>query len=160
MLYFIIDGYNLIKRNSKFDSHTLLKSRRELLFFIRRYADLRREKFIVVFDGKAGVVSFPAESEGISVRFAQTETADDYIKKMVSHHRHSNQLIVVSDDRDIVEFARREKAKTLSTKKFILKMEEERGKKERPKVSLAKASRITDELQRVLERKYNSEKEK
>jgi len=156
MLYFIIDGYNLIKRNHKFDGDTLPKSRRKVLLFIRRYADLRKERFIVVFDGKEGVAYSHTENEGIKVKFSQAETADDYIKKIVSRHRHSNQLVVVSDDKDIVEFARRKRARIFSTRKFILEMEKkDRAEKELPEINLKEANQITEELQRILERKYN-----
>lgn len=119
MLQYIIDGYNVVHRLAeiKNSSHPCL----ELVAFIKRnqVTGSKNNKVCVVFDGgpKDGLRS----DEKFHVAFSLDRSADDYIKDKISLLADNDQVIVVSNDRQIQDFARECKVKIMSADDFLAK---------------------------------------
>ena len=102
MLLFIIDGYNLTKRNFPL-SVSLQECRRRLVDLIRTSNIAGSSEFVVVFDAQKyqGASYMPENYPHIKIHFATDEEADAYIKRFVKNCKHPNRVVVVSDDNSI-----------------------------------------------------------
>ena len=160
----IIDGYNLIRQSEtlhQLDRQDIQAGRDALIDLLAAYKKLKAHKITVVFDGAdAPRLSNRRDSiKGIQIHFSGPgETADTVIKKVASSKK--EKALIVSSDKDIVDFASSQGASTISSKEFEEKMkmaeymmikgiDEEEGdrgwvpttKKKGPKKRLAKKKR-------------------
>ncbi|MEK7083873.1 MAG: NYN domain-containing protein, partial [Patescibacteria group bacterium] len=103
----MIDGYNLIKRTPAFASKSLKDGRQALIAFIERQRPQgsARNQVTVVFDGKPGMCGFPVVGE-VGVVFTEYETADDLIKYRVEEARNKKEIVVVTDDKQLLLYVR------------------------------------------------------
>jgi hypothetical protein len=121
----IIDGYNLIKQSSFFrqqEVEGLEAARMALLKYLEAYRKLRKCKIIVVFDGKKSFNLFQQREKvaGIFVIYSTWgEKADDVIKRMIIKNP---KLIVVSSDREIIDFANKNRVTAIKTSEFMLRL--------------------------------------
>lgn len=117
----VIDGYNLLKQ---IFSHIKGHLERERDMFVRQLGYYKNQKsgeikeIIVVFD--AGPFSHATREvkHGVVVMFSgQKSTADDWIIEYAEKHR-NEELLIVSNDREIISASQRFNATTLSSKDF------------------------------------------
>lgn len=149
MLWFIIDGWNLsYKLRLNKESFPCLS----LINFIknRRLTGSLRNKVTIVFDGKMKDLFREEEYEII---FSYDKSADEIIKSMVENALNKKIIIVVSDDREIKDFAKRNRVKSISTEEFLAK---DRTKKKNVEVDGKEKdidyrlkNKITDELRKI-----------
>jgi len=122
----IIDGYNLIRQSETLhmlDQQDIQVGRDALIDLLAAYKKLKAHSITVVFDGAdAPRLSNRKDSKkGIRVHFSGPgETADTVIKKIASSKK--EKALVVSSDKDIVDFASSKGASTISSKEFEEKM--------------------------------------
>ena len=119
MLIYLIDAFNLIhKIGSMCDSPT---PQNDLIQFIKlnRLIGSSNNRVVIVFDGHEGTGIYPERE--YQLIFSGDRTADDEIKTLVMKTKNKSQLVVVSDDRDVRDFARREGAKVKRTEDFLSK---------------------------------------
>lgn len=118
-LHIIIDGYNLIRQSdrlSALDRQDMQRGRETLVDWLIAYRRIRHHRISVVFDG--GNAPFFSQHrdrlKGIEIRFSRPgETADSVIKRMASRER--EKALVVSSDREVVDFAESRGAATISS---------------------------------------------
>ena len=105
-LHYIIDGYNLIKHRSFAPSANIHDPRFALVQFLRREKPCGslKNKVTIVFDGYSGDLSLRGLE--FEVIFSCETSADERIKKMVESEPLPKSLVVVSDDRQIRDFAK------------------------------------------------------
>ncbi len=121
-IHIIIDGYNLVRRSttlSMFDEIDIQQGREALIDVLVNYKKLKRHRITVVFDGTSAPSFFKQGDHirGIEVLFSRSgETADRVIKKMAL--REKEKAIVVSSDKEIVDYALSKGAATLSSEEF------------------------------------------
>jgi len=122
----IIDGYNLIRQSAVFkraEAESLEAGRDILVAYLEAYRKIKKHKITVVFDGeKSFHLSIQREKiKGITVVYSGLgEKADDVIKRMLLHKQ---DVIVVSSDREIMEFAERHRATAISAQEFLPRLE-------------------------------------
>lgn len=106
-LHFLIDGYNLIKRNPAFAGKKLEDGRQALISFIEhnRPQGSRQNSVTIVFDGKPGMYGLPYAQE-ISIVFTEYESADDLIKYRVETSKNKKEIVVVTDDKQLMLYVR------------------------------------------------------
>ena len=101
----IIDGYNLIKMVSK-AQHIAVDHRDQFLRQLGSYAKNKKLQIIVVFDG--GDVSFVYSERiyGMEILYSGFQTsADDVIGRYITDRRGKEEMMVISSDREITNFA-------------------------------------------------------
>ena len=122
----VIDGYNVIRQSPVFkkaEQEGLEVGRETLIKYLEAYRKLKKHKITVVFDGEnAAHLSIQKERiAGISVIYSPYgQTADEIIKRMVM--KNSN-LVVVTSDREIIDFVQRHRATSIPTTEFIPRLE-------------------------------------
>ena len=99
---YIIDGYNLIRSTylSKAEKHSTEFARNSLTEILTKYKRKHPSiNFTVVFDGQFS--SADSKRQKIKVFFSGDITADELIQKILERKKTTNEIIVVSDDREI-----------------------------------------------------------
>lgn len=102
--------------------------RKDLLEEAARFAQTKKVKLTVVFDG-AEEDFFPdgARFKGVTIFYARPNSdADTRIKNLVENSRDRRTLIVVTSDRALADYCRRLGARVVSTKDFRQKIIEAR----------------------------------
>ncbi len=110
---YLIDGNNLMP-------HIHAKNRKELLETVSQFAQIKRVKVSVIFDG-AEEQSFPdgARFKGISVFYSQSySNADERIKKFVEAAKDRRNFIVVTSDNALANFCRARGTKIIRSPEF------------------------------------------
>ena len=122
MLYYIIDGYNLINSLPLLKNKSSLEEkRRSLINLISKYklTGSPHNKVMIVFDGKDEFTRFQKVFDFEVVFTNNKEKADDFIIKKVEESKNPRIIIVVSDDRELCFKVKRRRALTLSVKDFF-----------------------------------------
>ena len=125
-IHIIIDGYNIIRQSSNLsvlDNQDLQMGREALLELLALYKKIKQHRITVVFDGKnAPAFAQPNSNiEGVDIKFSGNgETADTVIKQMAAIAR--EKALVVSSDREIIDFAAQHGSATISSPGFEAKV--------------------------------------
>ncbi len=118
-LHVIIDGYNLIHQSHMFDSRNIQNARDRLVNALADYKRVKGHKITVVFDGSNAPISTQNRNrqKGIYITFSRRdELADTVIMRMVARER--QKALVVSSDREIMDYAASQGAGTISSAQF------------------------------------------
>jgi predicted RNA-binding protein with PIN domain len=106
MKHYIIDGNNLIGKIpsiKKLQRSNKQASREKISFLLGRYFAKRKASVSLHFDG------YPGESikvSGIKIRYSENRTADERIKTEIEKSKNPKNIIVVTSDNNVAEFAR------------------------------------------------------
>jgi uncharacterized protein len=110
-MHLIVDGYNLIRQSDTlrgYERISLEAGRQALIRNLAGYRKLRGHRITVVFDGWVG--GSPQEERdragGLDIIYSRLgEKADEVIKRLLA--KGNEEIIVVTSDREIVNFAAR-----------------------------------------------------
>lgn len=118
----LLDGYNILKYRLE-GVHILQEQRSAFLKKVAHYALAKKHQVIVVFDaGEFRHVTHDKE-HGIHVIYSgQTKTADDVLKHLLLKHM-GHAVLLVSSDRELVEYAQRCKITSLDADGFVKLLE-------------------------------------
>jgi uncharacterized protein len=116
----LIDGYNVIRRDPELHAHeaqSLEAGRAALLRLLARVAARVSDDFTVVFDGARRAGGAPSPGR-VRVVFSQPpETADDVLRREATSLREG--AVVVTSDRAVQDSARRTGAVAVSAEAFV-----------------------------------------
>jgi predicted RNA-binding protein with PIN domain len=123
---FLIDGYNLLHAmglmSPRFGPHGLAKARHSLIGLVAGALGDRAASVTVVFDAAEAPPDAPHafDQRGVHVEFARKgEEADDVLERLIRLNSAPRQLAVVSNDRRIVQAARRRDCQIKSSEDFL-----------------------------------------
>jgi len=105
MKTFLIDGNNLIGKIKilfAVQQKDKQASREQLVFLLEKYFKNQKNKGIVYFDG---FQSTAIASNYLKIKYSQSQTADDIIREDISHAKNSKNLIVITSDSALSNFA-------------------------------------------------------
>lgn len=123
MISYFIDGNNVI---GKIPSIKILEKkdkqlpREKLSFLVERFFIHKKVKVKLFFDG---FQNLPIKVSKIQILYSNNKTADDLIKNEIEKNKTRGNIIVVSSDNNIKEFAKVCGCKILSSEEFILLLE-------------------------------------
>ena len=121
-VHIAIDGYNLIRQSQYFsilDQQDLQSGREALVDSLAAYKKVKRYAITVVFDGTAAPSGMIRRDriKGIELRYSRPgELADAVIKRMAA--REKQNLLVVSSDNEIADYARSMGSAVISAPEF------------------------------------------
>jgi predicted RNA-binding protein with PIN domain len=148
---------------------SLRSGRDGLVRFIRTKKPQGKNEVTVVFDGKSDIrnpqratadinpvrntnyLQKNKISNGVKIIFTKEVSADEKIKQLVEKSPRPNQIVVVTDDKEIRYCVRPCGAKVISVREFIGKVTEDKGKRsiEKTLLSSEEESKITKELEKI-----------
>ena len=126
-MHIIVDGYNLIRQSDvlrRCERISLEEGRRALVLNLARYRKMRGHRITVVFDGWEG--GSPTEERdlagGVEIIYSRLgEKADEVIKRML--RAGSEEILVVTSDREIATFAARRGKGTIASPEFASRLD-------------------------------------
>jgi predicted RNA-binding protein with PIN domain len=146
VLYYIIDGYNLMHKIPGLINLELHQAREELLDLIKVYNLCGKNKVTVVFDGRSDVVA-PHHKTKFIVLFSEGESADSLIIRLASKMDNPKNVRVVTDDKSIARKIRQSDARHLSIANFLKKSKNKRkGSANRHNLNQDELEDITQEF--------------
>jgi len=107
---YIVDGYNVIL-TTRFKELGMERAREYLLSFCKVFAP---HEVIVVFDGRDGIFHHLQDAV-----FTKGESADEYIKRWLRKCPKPQEVIVVTEDREIRGVAGSLGARVMSAREFV-----------------------------------------
>jgi predicted RNA-binding protein with PIN domain len=130
MLY-LVDGYNVTRRDPATSELSLLDQREALAARLRvRGADLLgKGRIVVVFDGESGPGLSTGGGVPVEIVYAHQHSADDEIVRIAS--RSKSPVVVVSSDRALGERARERSTVQVEVREASTCFEAARGKSRR-----------------------------
>jgi len=107
---------------SSIDHQDIQMGREALIDILASYKKIKSHKITVVFDGVTSPSFLQRDNtKGIEIKFSHSgESADTVIKRMTS--REKEKALVVSSDKDVVNFASAQGSSTISSTEFEEKM--------------------------------------
>ena len=146
MLVYIIDGFNVVHRIPTLKSSS--NPWQDLISYIRqkKLTGSKNNRVCIVFDGNP-CPDVLGERQ-YQILFSCEREADDIIKERIQRAKNKRQLVVVSDDREIRDFAKRHDATSLRVMDFI-KVKKNPKKEEGKDISYSVQQEITEELRKI-----------
>jgi len=107
---------------SSIDHQDIQMGREALIDILASYKKIKSHRITVVFDGVTSPSFLQRDNtKGIEIKFSHSgESADTVIKRMTS--REKEKALVVSSDKDVVNFASTQGSSTISSTEFEEKM--------------------------------------
>jgi uncharacterized protein len=126
-MHIIVDGYNLIRQSDTLrqcERISLEEGRRALVRYLADYRRLRGHRITIVFDGWLG--GTPREERdragGLDIIYSRLgEKADEVIKRLIGEG--SEELLVVTSDREIAHFAARRGKTSITSLAFAERLD-------------------------------------
>lgn len=120
---YIIDGDNLIGSCSDISLEDP-QARSKLIHFVRRFQENRNSNVIIVFDGGPGNGVHREEvSPKLCVRYPlNSSSADEEIKQILDGFDYFKNVILVTSDRELREFAKKKGAKIINSIEFFFEL--------------------------------------
>ncbi|MDD4955065.1 MAG: NYN domain-containing protein [Candidatus Omnitrophica bacterium] len=150
MLLYIIDGFNLVHKIPSVKSSDIPQL--ELIYYIKnnKLTGSRNNKVVIVFDG--ALQPEAKRDAEFEIVFSGEFSADDLIKARIDKIKNSkyplSEVIVVSDDREIRDYAKKQGAISERTVDFI-KPKGTANRSDSKDISYPLQKEITDELRKI-----------
>lgn len=125
MLHYLIDAYNLIHQDNTLKNILLRNSNEQaaekLFQLMSGFAnDNPKKKFTLIFDGSPFDIHSPFEN--VYIEGSGKFKADDIIKSYISSAVNAKNYIVITSDREIINFAKQYYAGYYLSEQFILEL--------------------------------------
>ena len=122
MQHFILDGYNIIHAIpslKKTLAHDAASARELLVHSVAQLTHQRKFRCTIVFDGVAPLDSAKQSAHApVHVLYSSPLNADAKIKHMIEQSKNRSLLVIVTSDREILNFARVYSCQSHSSKHF------------------------------------------
>jgi predicted RNA-binding protein with PIN domain len=130
-MHYLVDAYNLLFRTLK-KRGSLEKSRQILIAELNNLISTLSLYVTLVFDGADEHLPSRGHYDAIEIIYtSKSQTADEYIFNEVKHSRTPDQIIVVTNDRELSGKCRQHLAQTLTIDTFLHLLSKKRTKKKR-----------------------------
>jgi len=119
LLNYIIDGNNLIGKISSLmnlQKKDKQASREKLVYILDRYFVQKKASVLLHLDGyQAGRVN----SSKMKIIYSENLTADEKIKKQISQSKSTRNIIVITSDSNLAQFAKVCSTTVISSEEFV-----------------------------------------
>jgi predicted RNA-binding protein with PIN domain len=153
MLKYIIDGNNLIgriKSLKKLQQNDKQSAREKIAFLIENYFHKKNLRISLHFDGYPNL---PIKISSAKILYSMNKTADEKIKAEISSYKNPKNLIVVTSDNNLKEFARVCSCVVISSEEFSEKLSKQYIKDEEEE--RIKSINDVEEFKRLFRTKNN-----
>ncbi len=120
--HYIVDGYNVIHAIptlKKLLAHDGSQAREQLAFLVSRLTYRRKFRCTIVFDGAKPHEAHPPQSQSpVHIVFSAPLSADAKIKSMIENSKNRTLLVIISSDREILDYAKVCSCSTYTSKDF------------------------------------------
>ncbi len=116
---YLIDGNNLIGSSPDISLNDP-EARKKLIEIVRKFQQSKNCTVIIFFDGEPDGLSYlRSVTAKFTVQFPRYgQSADEEIKRVLNSYQHFRDVILVSSDRELKDFARHKGARTINSGEF------------------------------------------
>ena len=154
MKHYIIDGNNLIGKITslhKMQQKDKQHSREKLAFMIDNYFNDKKAIVTIHFDG---FKTFPIKLNNAKIVYSDSKSADDKIKSQIELANNRKNLVVITSDNNIQEFARVCSSSIIRSEEFAKTIQTE--KQDDEKVIIEKMNNNLDEWEKLFDEGKNN----
>ena len=148
--HFIIDGYNVIHAIpslKKLLAHDGSQAREQFGYLVSRLTYRKKIRCTIVFDGVRPPDNHPSSSHSpVHIVYSSPQSADAKIKTMIDLSKNRSLLVIVSSDREILDYARVCSCTTHTSKYFSNLLFEEADQGEEKDASTLSRGQIDEWL--------------
>jgi predicted RNA-binding protein with PIN domain len=132
---YIIDGNNLIGSSPDIPLEDPA-ARRKIIEIVRKFQENKKNSVIIVFDGEpddAAVYRQPLTEKFTVVYPGFGDSADDEIKRILNRYNYFKDVVLVTSDRELRDYARKKGARIINSIEFHYELKRyyrAQGKKE------------------------------
>lgn len=147
MLLYIIDGFNVIHKVPSLKKSA--SPHRDLIQYIKTHklAGSLNNKVVIFFDG--GIDYDARREREFEIIFTLDKSADNAIKERVHRFKNKSEVVVVSDDREIIDYVRKEGARFLRVNDFAKTEKASKKEADDKEISFPLQAQITEELRKI-----------
>lgn len=131
----LVDGNNLLFAARGLDDPSRPPGRAQLVHFLGVWAERRKERVEIVFDGRKPADGFAEQIDKgvVSVRYAGQFTADAVIFEIIDASTAARRMTVVSSDREVQRAARRRGATAVESAEFWAALRNDLAQADQPR---------------------------
>lgn len=123
MKTYLIDGYNLghkIPQVKQFlNQQDFAAAIETIIQVVQQRLNTRKNRVIIVFDGKKGIFEQPSFATTIEIKFSRKpQEADDVIRQFLRKTSDTSDTVVISSDRAIINSAKDLGARSVTSEEF------------------------------------------
>ena len=134
----IIDGYNVLFHDCwPYHDGALEDRRHKLISLVAAFKKkMRLRRIIIVFDGCAGIGPYKKQTlnDGVEIIYAICQGKAD--EKIISLSGELNNVVVVTADRRVVKYSKRNRSDIISPQHFTQKILRARKREEQPRMTM------------------------
>lgn len=122
MLFYLIDGNNVIRANPEWDRLFVSNPDNAKNYFVQKVVDYFRGKKNIVtifFDGFSFDHSFTKVSNNVNLKHAKNKTADEIILITIEKTKNKKNIVVVTDDKSLSSKIKLYQCRLISSQEFI-----------------------------------------
>lgn len=126
MLHYIIDGNNLIGKQSSLKSLQETdpqQSREKLAFLLDRFFTNKKIKATLHFDG---FEKDKIRTSIMKIIYSDNKTADEKIRQQIEYSKNPKKLVIVTSDLSLGEFAKKCSCSVIKSEEFLQKFSDNR----------------------------------
>lgn len=148
MLWYIIDGWNIIHKIPSVKKSNFPK--RDFIYFIKKnkITGSKNNRVTIVFDGKVDLEIKRAEGE-FKIIFSGQRSADEIIMAEAEGYHNRKEVVIVSDDRQLIDFSRARGLAYLGVQDFLNKGKKKKTEKKSKDISYTIKRQITEEMRKI-----------
>lgn len=123
MITYFIDGNNVIGKDKnlrRVHRSDPSASREGLAFKVDRWANGKKIKVVIFFDGHPGAA---INTNFIEIRYSGNKPADELIKNAIDHQRNTLNVTVISSDSEVFNYARVSRCNPVPSEDFCKSLE-------------------------------------
>lgn len=147
----LIDGYNVTHKIELLQGKKLQQQREELIKLLETAQANNKllKEITIIFDGVTGIVVPAQRYSVIKVLFSRGSCADKKIKEILENSKHTRDITVVSDDREVRAYVHSLGAKRISVDEFTQLLFSSCRKKEGFRLDARDKVKINRELEQI-----------
>ncbi|HET54737.1 MAG TPA: hypothetical protein ENN33_05915 [Ignavibacteria bacterium] len=129
MLHYIIDGNNLIGKQSSLKSlqkSDPQQSREKLAFILDRFFTNKKVNVTLHFDG---FEKDKIRTAKLKIVYSDNKTADEKIRQQIEYSKNPKKLVVVTSDFPLSEFAKKCSCAVIKSEEFLKKLSDKSDSK-------------------------------
>ncbi len=120
-MHIIIDGYNLMYC-MRLKGESFKEKREYLITLLHQFLDVNDGDITVVFDGHSNISEHKSIEKQNKIKIiysAKNQSADDVIIELISKRKEkAKNIVLISSDRKLINFATTNRIKTISSSDF------------------------------------------
>ncbi|MDE3045293.1 MAG: NYN domain-containing protein [Verrucomicrobiota bacterium] len=161
MMYFLIDGYNLLFSWAE-EGHSLQVQRNRMIQWLRSIFNKKNLRGLVIFDGahRRGEESGLSYASPLEIAYTpKGQSADEYILEYLEGQKKLSTTVIVTNDQGLRRRAASLNVKVQSNHVFLRSLAKQSKRVDEKNPTIGETSQQIERLLKIFEKKFREENE-